>query len=143
MSDLVKQFYTYWHIQNNQVLLIMSLKKLFDHFFNEIISKGWYFFLDSCIWIKTSVSYTPSQAQKQLRLLNPLEENFWKNKTDLESECSEDSSSLYEIKIKGLQAKLQWKMLNVAFTALFWIVRQELFGQMDTHTDIKIVFIFA
>ncbi len=43
-TDLVKQFYTYWKIQNNKAFLIISLKKLFDNFLHEIISKGCIFF---------------------------------------------------------------------------------------------------
>jgi hypothetical protein len=51
--------------------------------------------------------------------LNHFEAKFSKNEVDLESECSEDSASLNEIKIEGLQAKPQQKMWNVVFAALF------------------------
>ncbi len=31
-TDLVQQFYTYWQIQDNQALLIISFKKWFENF---------------------------------------------------------------------------------------------------------------
>ncbi len=55
----------------------------------------------------------------------------------------EDSASLCETKIKGLQAKLQQKTWNATSFALFECVWQDLSGETDTHSDIKIVFIFA
>ncbi len=36
-TGLVQQFYTYLQIQDNQAVLIISLKKLFENFLDEII----------------------------------------------------------------------------------------------------------
>ncbi len=68
---------------------------------------------------------------------------MYKKQIDLESACSEESVRRYKIKMKGLQAKLQGKTLNVAFATLFLIVWRELLRQTDAHTDIKIVITFA
>jgi hypothetical protein len=57
-TDIVQQFYTYWQIQDNQAVLIISFKKLFNHFLDEIVSKSRKNFLDSGERIKTDVSYT-------------------------------------------------------------------------------------
>jgi hypothetical protein len=46
-TDLVQKFYTHWWIRDNQAVLIISLKKNFNHFLDEVISKGRIFFLDS------------------------------------------------------------------------------------------------
>jgi hypothetical protein len=51
--------------------------------------------------------------------LNPLRSEFLKQMKYSDSECSENSASFYESKIKGLQAMLQQKTWNVAFPALF------------------------
>jgi hypothetical protein len=57
-TDIVQQFYTYWQIQDDQAVLIISLKKLFNHFLVEIVSKSQKYFLDFSERIKTNVSYT-------------------------------------------------------------------------------------
>jgi hypothetical protein len=46
-KDLVQQFYTHQQVCDNQAVLIISLKKNFNHFLDEVISKGRIFFLDS------------------------------------------------------------------------------------------------
>ncbi len=52
--------------------------------------------------------------------MNPLKAKInFKKRKDSESACSEDSASLYEIKIEGLQAKLWQKTWNVTSVALF------------------------
>jgi hypothetical protein len=75
-------------------------------FFEEIISRGQIFFWTIVNGLKP-MSDTHTQAQKKLKpSLNPLEAKLKKNEIDSESACSEDSASLYKIKIGHLQAKL-------------------------------------
>jgi hypothetical protein len=47
-TAVVQQFYTYQLVRDNQAVLIISLKKLFNHFLDEIESKGQFFF--SRLW---------------------------------------------------------------------------------------------
>jgi hypothetical protein len=56
-TDLVQQFSTYWQIPHNQAALIVSLKKLFYNFLDEIILKGWKKCMDSGEPIKTDDSH--------------------------------------------------------------------------------------
>ncbi len=57
-TDIVQQFYTHWQTQDNQAVLIISFKKLFNYFFDEIISNGRKKFLDYGERIRTDVSHT-------------------------------------------------------------------------------------
>jgi hypothetical protein len=43
-TDLVQKFYTYWKIRDNQAVLTISLKILFENLLEEIYSKGHIFF---------------------------------------------------------------------------------------------------
>jgi hypothetical protein len=43
-TDLVHQFYTHQQVRDNQAVMITSLKKNFNHFLDEFISKGQIFF---------------------------------------------------------------------------------------------------
>jgi hypothetical protein len=54
-THIVQQFYTYWQIQDNQAVLIILFKELFNHFFDEIISKGQKNVLYSGERIKTDI----------------------------------------------------------------------------------------
>ncbi len=66
---------------------------------------------------------------------------FEKNEIDLESACSEDSASLLEIKIEGLQAKICDKRKNSPLPLCFeYFVG--LVKVTDAHMDTRIVFIF-
>ncbi len=57
-TDHVQQFYTHQQIRVNQVVLIKSLNKFFNHFLDEMMSKSQILFLDSDGQFKTAVSYT-------------------------------------------------------------------------------------
>jgi hypothetical protein len=39
-TDLVQQFYPHQQVRDNQAVMITSLNKIFDHFLDEVISKG-------------------------------------------------------------------------------------------------------
>jgi hypothetical protein len=63
-TDLVQQFYTHQQVCDNQAVLIILLKKKFNNFLDEVISKGQIFFLDSGGQVRTAVSHPHIQAQK-------------------------------------------------------------------------------
>jgi predicted methyltransferase len=63
-TDLVQQFYTHQQVRDNQAVIITSFKKNFNHFLDEVISKGRIFFLVSGGRVRTADSHTHTQAQK-------------------------------------------------------------------------------
>jgi uncharacterized protein YggL (DUF469 family) len=65
-TDLVQQFYTHQQICDNQVVQIISKNKLLNHFLDEIISKGKFFFYGG--GIKTTVSYTHTHTGSKVVL---------------------------------------------------------------------------
>ena len=62
-TDLLQQFYTHEQIHDNQAVMITSFKKNFNHFLDEVISKGRIFFLDSGRRVRTAGSHIHTQAQ--------------------------------------------------------------------------------
>jgi hypothetical protein len=76
---------------------------------DEIVSKGQLFILDSGGRIKTSDSYTHVGTEAGLTNLESIRSEISKKQIDSDSQCSEYSASIYEIKIikiSGLQQKL-------------------------------------
>ncbi len=63
-TDLVQKVQTYWQIRDNQAVLIISKKKKFNHFLDEVISKGLIFFLDSGGRVRTAASHTHTHRPK-------------------------------------------------------------------------------
>jgi hypothetical protein len=55
---------------------------------------------------KKAVSHTHTDLKVVLTAFEAFKSKNSKNEVDSESACSEDSASLFEIKIKGLQVKL-------------------------------------
>ncbi len=60
-TDLVQLFYTHQQ-RDNQAVMITSFKINFNHFLDEVISKGWIFFPDSGGRVRTAVSHTHIQV---------------------------------------------------------------------------------
>jgi hypothetical protein len=96
-ADLVQQFYTHQQVRDNQAVMITSFKKNVNHFLDEFISKGRIF----------GGAHAHTGPKVVLNAFKSFRcENLKKNEIDSESACSEDSASLFKIKMEGLQVKL-------------------------------------
>ncbi len=62
-TDLVQQFYTNQQVHDNQAVLTISLKKMFNHFLDEVITRGQIFLLDCGRGVKTTVSHAHTGPQ--------------------------------------------------------------------------------